>query len=231
MGNHLTLTSADGFELDAYRADPPADVATLGAVVVIQEIFGVNSHIRSVVDRYSANGYVAIAPALFDRVERGVELTYEAPDVEIGRGIARGGKLDNDQSLLDVRAAAAAVSGAAGGDGKVGVVGFCWGGLLVARSAIESADVFSAGVAYYGGGAPALADQHPTVPMMMHFGEHDTAIPLADVEVLRAAWPHVTFHIYDAHHGFNCDARASYDPAAANLAQERTFAFLAEHLL
>ena len=230
MGQHLTLTSADGFELDAYRTDPPADVATLGAVVVIQEIFGVNGHIRSVVDRYAANGYVAIAPALFDRVERGVELTYEAPDVEIGRGIARGGKLDNDLSLLDVRAAAAAVSSAAGRDGKVGVVGFCWGGMLVARSAIESADVFAAAVAYYGGGAPALSDQHPTVPMMMHFGEHDTAIPLADVEALRAAWPHVTFHIYDAHHGFNCDARASYDPAAATLAQERTFAFFAEHL-
>jgi carboxymethylenebutenolidase len=172
---------------------------------------------------------VAIAPALFDRVERGVELGYEADDIEIGRGIARGGKLDNDLSLQDVRAAAVAVAGASP-NGKVGVVGYCWGGLLVARSAIESPDVFAAAVAYYGGGTPALADQQPTVPMMMHFGEHDHAIPLADVDVLRAAWPHVTFHIYDAQHGFNCDHRGSYDAAAAELALERTLAFFAAHL-
>jgi carboxymethylenebutenolidase len=223
MGKHVTLTSADGFTLSAYQAEPTG--TPKGGVVVVQEIFGVNGHIRSVVDRYASHGYRAIAPALFDRLEPGVELGYTEDDVVRGRDIARG-KTDVDRAIDDTRAAAAAVASA----GKVGVVGYCWGGLLVTIDAIRSADVFAAAVAYYGGGTPALADQHPVVPMMMHYGEHDHAIPLADVDKLRAAWPHVTFHIYDAQHGFNCDHRASYDQASAQLAEERTLAFFAEHL-
>ena len=223
MGETITLTSADGFALGAYRAEPTG--AARGAVVVIQEIFGVNSHIRSVVDRYASHGYRAIAPALFDRVQAGVELGYAEGDIAEGIAIARG-KTDMAKALDDVRAAAGAVAGA----GRVGVVGYCWGGLLTALSAIELADVFSAASSYYGGGTPTLVDRTPVVPMLMHYGEHDHAIPLADVEQLRAAWPQVTFHIYDAQHGFNCDQRASFHAASAALAEERTLAFLGQHL-
>jgi carboxymethylenebutenolidase len=223
MGNTLTLTSSDGFQLGAYRADPTG--APKGAVVVIQEIFGVNSHIRSVVDRYASNGYVAIAPALFDRVRPGVELGYTEDDIAVGIDMARG-KTDPAKALDDIRAAAAAVADT----GKVGVVGYCWGGMLTALAAIDASDVFSAAAAYYGGGTPALADRTPVAPMVMHYGEHDHAIPLADVEKLQAAWPVVTFHIYDAQHGFNCDQRGSYDAASSKLAEERTLAFFGEHL-
>lgn len=223
MGNSLTLTSADGFELGAYRADPVG--TPKGAVVVIQEIFGVNSHIRSVVDGYATNGYVAIAPALFDRVQKDVELGYTEADIGVGIDLARG-KTDMANALADVRAAAAAVADT----GKVGVVGYCWGGLLTALCAIDGADVFSAAAAYYGGGTPTLADRTPVAPMIMHYGEHDHAIPLADVEKLKAAWPGVTFFIYDAQHGFNCDQRGSYDKVAADLAQERTLTFFGETL-
>ena len=223
MGQTLTLTSADGFQLGAYRADP--DGTPKGAVVVIQEIFGVNSHIRSVVDGYAAAGYVAIAPALFDRIEPGIELGYEGDDITKGIDLARG-RTDTDKALDDVRAAAAQVAAA----GKVGVVGYCWGGLLTALAAIRLGDVFAAGASYYGGGTPTLAGQTPVVPLVMHYGEQDHAIPLAEVETLRASWPAVTFHIYEAGHGFNCEQRGSYDAAASALARERTLAFFGQHL-
>ena len=223
MGSTTTLTSTDGFQLGAYLAEPAGK--PLGGVVVIQEIFGVNGHIRSVVDGYAADGYLAIAPALFDRIRPGVELGYAEADIAAGAEMARG-KTDTAKALDDIRAAAAVVAGA----GKVAVVGYCWGGLLTALSAIRLGDVFSAAAAYYGGGTPTLADQTPVVPMVMHYGEHDHAIPLADVEKLRAAWPSVGFHIYDAHHGFNCDQRGSYDAASAALARQRTLAFFGSHL-
>ena len=223
MGTTTTLTSADGFHLGAYQATPAG--TPKGGVVVIQEIFGVNSHIRSVVDGYAANGYTAIAPALFDRIKPGIELGYTEADVAEGIDLARG-KTDIGKALDDARAAAASIASA----GKTGVVGYCWGGLVTAMAAIRLNDVFSAASAYYGGGTPTLADQTPVVPMVMHYGEQDHAIPLADVEKLRAAWPGVTFHIYAAGHGFNCDQRGSYDAAAAATAMERTLAFFGEHL-
>ena len=224
MGKNVTLKSADGFELSAYTAEPAG--TPKGGVVVIQEVFGVNGHIRSIVDKYAAAGYTAIAPALFDRIEPGIELGYEQDDVTKGIELARG-KTDVGKAVDDVRAAAAAI----GSTGKIGVVGYCWGGLVTAISAIRSSDLFAAASAYYGGGTPTLADQHPVVPMIMHYGEQDHAIPIADVDKLRAAWPQVTFHIYDAGHGFNCDQRGSFDAAAAKLAQERTLAFFSEHLV
>jgi carboxymethylenebutenolidase len=224
MGEHLTLTASDGFELGAYRAAPAGTAR--GGVVVIQEIFGVNEHIRAVVDRYAAQGYLAIAPALFDRVERGVELGYDADGMTRGIELARV-KTDPVTVMADLRAAAAAVASA----GKVGVVGYCWGGLLTARCAIECGDVFAAASSYYGGGTPSLQDRTPVVPMVMHYGELDHALPLEDVRALAAAWPHVTVHVYDgAQHGFNCDQRASWDAASAALAEERTLAFFAERL-
>lgn len=224
VGTATTITSSDGFELSAYRAEP--DGAPRGAVVVIQEIFGVNDHIRSVVDRYASHGYVAVAPALFDRIERGVELGYDQEGMSTGMDLARG-KTDVDLALEDLRAAAASVADA----GKVGVVGYCWGGLLTALCAIRAADSFAAASAYYGGGTPSLIDQKPIVPMVMHFGEEDHAIPLDQVRQLEQAWPEVAVHVYDgAQHGFNCDHRASYNADAAALAEQRTLEHFARHL-
>lgn len=224
MGTTTTLQSADGFELSAYRAEPAEE--PLGGVVVIQEVFGVNDHIRRVTDRYAANGYLAVAPALFDRVERGVELGYDQAGMAAGIELARG-KTDPARAIDDLRAAAASVATA----GKVGVVGYCWGGLLTARCAIEAGDAFAAGSAYYGGGSPSLADQRPVVPLIMHFGELDHAIPLDDVRRLDEAWPDVQVYVYEgAGHGFNCDQRGSFSPEAAELAEQRTLEHFARHL-
>jgi carboxymethylenebutenolidase len=223
MGTTISLTSSDGFELSAYRAEPEGTAR--GGVVVVQEIFGVNSHIRSVADRYAAAGYLAIAPAIFDRERPGIELGYTDDDIAVGRDIARG-KLDFQTVLADVAAAGAAAHEA----GKVGVVGYCFGGLVTAAAAIHSAEVFDASVSYYGGGTVDLIDRLPVVPMMMHFGERDHAIPLDDVHKIAAAWPDVTVHLYDAEHGFNCDRRGSFNAVPAAIAQARTFRFFAEHL-
>ena len=223
MGTTISLTSADGFQLSAYRADPEGKAR--GGVVVVQEIFGVNGHIRSVVDRYAAGGYLAIAPAIFDRDRPGIELGYTEEDIEVGREIARG-KLDQRKVLDDVRAAAIA----AAEGGKVGVVGYCYGGYVTASAAIELADVFAAASSYYGGGTVGLIDQTPRVPMIMHYGERDHAIPMEDVDKIAAAWPDVSVHVYDAEHGFNCDHRASFSAVPAAIAQARTFRFFADHL-
>jgi carboxymethylenebutenolidase len=221
----MMLTSADGFTLSAYRADPEGSAR--GGVVVVQEIFGVNEHIRSVTDRYAAAGYLAIAPAIFDRVETGVELGYEAADIEAGRDIARG-KLDFSDVLADVAAAGRAAAEA----GKVGIVGYCFGGLVVAAAAIDHGDVFAAASSYYGGGTVGLVDRTPVVPMQMHFGERDHAIPMEDVEKIRAAWADTgtDIYTYDAEHGFNCDHRASFAAVPAAIAQARTYRFFDQHL-
>jgi carboxymethylenebutenolidase len=223
MGSSITLTSSDGFELAAYRAEPEG--STRGGVVVVQEIFGVNSHIRSVADRYAAAGYLAIAPAIFDRTKPGVELGYTAEDIEIGRGIAMGG-LDFDKVLADVAAAGKAATEA----GKVGVVGYCFGGRVTAAAAIHHADIFAAASSYYGGGVVGLIDQTPVVPMIMHFGERDHGIPMEDVDKVAAAWPDATVYRYDAEHGFNCDQRPSFGPVPAAIAQARTFRFFGDQL-
>jgi carboxymethylenebutenolidase len=224
VGTQVTIRSNDGFELSAYRADP--DGAPRGAVVVVQEIFGVNSHIQAVADRYAGHGYVAIAPALFDRIERGVELGYGADDLQAGLELARG-KTDLEQAVQDLRAAASSVADA----GRVGVVGYCWGGLLAALCAIRAGDAFAAAASYYGGGVTGLADQQPVVPLVMHFGEEDHAIPLDEVRQLEQAWPQVEVHVYGgAQHGFNCDHRDSYDAGAAALAEQRTLDHFERHL-
>jgi carboxymethylenebutenolidase len=224
MGNTITLTASDGFSLSAYLAEPEG--TPRGAIVVVQEIFGVNSHIRSVADGYAADGYLAIAPALFDRAERGVELGYEQSDIEQGIKIARGA-LDINNVLLDVRAAANEVSRA----GKVGIVGYCWGGMVASLAAIELPDVISAAVGYYGGGVATLVDRKPEAALLLHFGEHDHAIPLTDVDTVRAAWPDATVYVYEgAEHGFNCDRRASFHAPSAELARSRSLAFFAEKL-
>ena len=224
MGSTISLTSSDGFTLSAYRAEPEGP--TRGGVVVVQEIFGVNSHIRSVADRYAAAGYLAIAPAIFDRVRPGIEIGYTPEDIEVGRGIAMGGDLDFQKVLDDVAAAGKAAREA----GKVGVVGYCFGGRVTAAAAIQHADVFDAASSYYGGGIVGLIDQTPVVPMIMHFGERDHGIPMEDVDKVTAAWPDVTVYVYDAEHGFNCDQRASFGAVPAAIAQARTFRFFDDKL-
>jgi carboxymethylenebutenolidase len=222
MGERIQIRAVDGFALGAYRADPAGQPK--GAVVVIQEIFGVNDHIREVADGYAAAGYVAIAPQIFDRVERDVELGYQDADMARGIELARG-KLDIGLALQDVQAAVDAGLT----DGKVGVVGYCFGGLLAWLAACELTGV-SAAVSYYGGGVAGEAERQPRCPVMMHFGERDAHIPLSDVEKVRAAHPEVAVFVYPADHGFNCDHRASYDAASAESARQRSLEFFAEHL-
>ena len=210
-----TLTASDGHTLDAYEMQPDGATAS---IVVIQEIFGVNEHIRSVADGFAAQGYHVIAPAMFDRVERGVELGYTAEGVEAGRGLA--GQLDGEQSMLDVIAAVAHVAGT----GPVGIVGYCYGG-TVAWLAAGAAPV-AAAVGFYGGGIHGNRDKAPAVPVMLHFGALDAHIPLDGVKEVGVMYPDVEIHVYEnADHGFNCDVRASSHPESAAVALERTLAF------
>ncbi|MEQ8861412.1 MAG: dienelactone hydrolase family protein [Pseudomonadales bacterium] len=222
MGDRIEIESADGFRLGAYHAAPAG--AAKGAVVVIQEIFGVNDHIRQVVDGYAREGYVAIAPQIFDRVERDVELGYQEADLTRGVAIAFE-QLDHALALQDVQAAI----DTAAGDGKVGVVGYCFGGLLTWRAACEARGV-TAAVAYYGGGIARETERQARCPVMMHFGEKDAHISLDDVAKIRKAQPAAQVFVYPADHGFNCDHRASFDASSAGLAKQRTLAFFAEHL-
>ena len=221
MGQAMELTAADGFKLAAYRADPAGKVR--GALVVAQEIFGVNSHIKSVCDGFAADGYVAIAPALFDRYERGVDIGYTAADIAKGRELK--GKTTIDAALRDVAAARDAVSPS----GKVGVVGYCWGG-YVAWMTASRLPGFACAIPYYGGGMLEASGEEPKCPLIAHFGERDANIPVAGVRELAAAHPEAQVYIYAADHGFNCDQRGSYDAAAAKLARERTLAFLQRHV-
>ena len=224
MGQMINLTGSDGVTISAYKAVPTG--TPKGGVVVIQEIFGVNSHIRDVADGYAADGYVAVAPAMFDRVQPGVELGYTPDDIQAGMGIARG-KVDMATAVLDLEAAA---NEAASG-GKVGVVGYCWGGALTALAAIKLGGKVHACSSYYGGGTAAMIGDTPVVAMIMHFGEHDHAIPLTDVDKIKQAWPNVTVYVYEgAEHGFNCDQRASFHEASRDLARRRTLDFFAEQL-
>ena len=222
MGQRLTLTADDGHSLGAYRAD--AKGTARGGIVVLQEIFGVNVHIRDVCDRFAADGFTCIAPALYDRSSRkDCELGYEAEDMAAGR------KLREEFSWDDtVRDVAAAVAVLAGEGLRVGSVGYCWGGTISFLAGVRL-DV-SAAVVYYGGQIIPYKDEKARCPMLMHFGEHDTGIPLSDVEQIRAAQPGAAVHIYDAGHGFNCDRRGSYDEAAAKLARQRTIDFFGTHL-
>jgi carboxymethylenebutenolidase len=205
----------------AWRADPSGKPK--GGIVVIQEIFGVNSHIREVTDKFAAAGYLAVAPAIFEHVEPKFEVGYDTQSRE--RGMAIMNKVDREQMARDV---AAAVAVAKEG-GKVGIVGFCLGG-TVAWAAAGRLPGLSAAVGYYGGGIIGLKDLKPKVPTLLHFGDKDTHIPIAGVKDVAAAHPDVEVHIYPADHGFNCDQRDSYDAPSAALAWRRTLEFLKKHL-
>jgi carboxymethylenebutenolidase len=220
-GTKVRLTASDGFALDAYVARPAT--RPRGALVVVQEIFGVNAHIRSVCDGYARDGYVAIAPAVFDRIERGVDLGYDTAGVEAGRALRA--KTDTAHALADIDAARAFVAG----EGRVGVVGYCWGGLLAWLAACRL-DGFAAAIVYYGGGIGDALGETPRCPVIGHFGERDKMIPQAWIDEWRRRHPSHPVHTYDADHGFNCDARPMFDAGAAKLARERTLAFVAEHV-
>ncbi|MDE0458694.1 MAG: dienelactone hydrolase family protein [Chromatiales bacterium] len=222
MGQRLTLTADDGHSLGAYRAD--ASGTARGGIVVLQEIFGVNVHIRDVCDRFAADGFTCIAPALYDRSShKDCELGYEAEDMAAGRKLRE--EFSWDDSVRDVAATVAVLSG----EGlKVGSVGYCWGGTISFLAGVRLG--VSAAVVYYGGQIIPYRNERARCPMLMHFGEHDAGIPLSDVEQIRAAQPEAAIHIYDAGHGFNCDRRGSYDEASAKLARQRTIDFFGTHL-
>lgn len=219
MGTTVRLQASDGHTLDAYLEEPQA--LPRGAVVVVQEIFGVTAHIRRVVHELASLGYRAIAPAMFDRVERSVDLPY----TEIERGRSYVQKLAWPNTLADVAAAVAAVRG----DGRVAIIGFCWGGTVVHVAASEL-DV-AAAVSYYGAAIAKNLDKDPRCPIMYQFGETDASIPLADIDKIKQANPQGIFHIYGgAGHGFNCEDRQSFDASAARLAFARSVEFLREHV-
>ena len=222
MSEWIKLTASDGVELAAWRASPQGKPK--GGIVVIQEIFGVNHHIRAMTDRFAAAGYLAIAPGMFDRVEPGVDVGYDQATITSGMALA--GRMDRAKAMLDIAAAIQAASVA----GKVGIVGFCMGGSYAWGAAAQLPGL-SAAVGYYGGNIIAMKDLKPKIPVLLHFGEKDAHIPVAGVREVGALHPDVAIHIYPAaDHGFNCDERASYDAPSAALAWERTLAFFASHV-
>jgi carboxymethylenebutenolidase len=221
-GEMITLTAEDGHTLAAYRVAPAG--APRAGLVVVQEIFGVNGHIRRVSDGFAADGYLVLAPALFDRVERDVSMGYKPEDIERGRAIRM--KLGFDEMVKDVRGAVRALGA---GGARVGVVGYCMGGTLAWLAATRIEGVHCA-VGYYGGGIADAAGEQPRCPVLLHFGETDQSIPPEHWAKVRAAHPGVPLHLYPAGHGFNCDERASYHAESAALARQRTLDFLSRHL-
>lgn len=216
MGHEIALDTPSG-RVCAWRADPVAQPT--GGLVVVQEIFGVNGHVRSLVERYCAEGWVALAPELFDPIEHGVELGYDAAGVEKGRALAE--ELGFDRAVAIVGAAAAKLhdEGLA-----VAAVGFCWGGTVALLSNTRLA---LPAVSYYGGRSVPFLGEALRAPMLFHFGEHDPIIPPDDVARHRAAYPEAPMHLYPAGHGFHCDERPDYHPESARLAHRRTMEFLA----
>lgn len=218
MGEWIILRADDGHELNAYVAGPSGE--PIAGLVVVQEIFGVNGHIRAVVDNYARDGFFAVAPSIFDRIERSVDLSYEGEDMQKARSIAM--QLNMDKVLKDTGAAIDYVGTTAGK--KTGVIGYCLGGsvawLAACRLEIDAA------VGYYGGLIAKHADEAPKCPVMLHFGNKDAHILPAMVDKIAAAHPEILIYRYEAGHGFNCDVRASYDAPSAKLARERSLEFL-----
>jgi carboxymethylenebutenolidase len=219
MGKMIRLKAKDGHELDAYLAEPKGKPK--GGIVVVQEIFGVTNHIKRVADQFASQGYQAIAPAMFDRVERNVTLDYA--EIEKGRQYMQ--RLEWPNTLADLEAAADEIRGA----GSAAVVGYCWGGTVAHVAASEL--TLDAAVSYYGGGVAKMLDKKPRCPIMYHVGDQDASIPLNDVEKIKKANPKSALHVYaGAGHGFNCDERASYSGKDAKVAFERSIEFLNEQL-
>jgi carboxymethylenebutenolidase len=218
MGTWIEIDTPHG-PIAAWKALPAA--APRGALVVIQEIFGVNAHIRSVADAFAEDGYAVLAPALFDVLERGVELGYDAQGIAKGRELITRLGLDK---ALDMTASAAT---ALASHGKVGTVGYCWGGTVALLAALR---LGLPSASYYGARNVPFLGEKPKAPVIFHFGERDTSIPPEMVEQHRQLLPQMPVHVYPAGHGFNCDVRADFEPKSAALARSRTLAFFDEHL-
>jgi carboxymethylenebutenolidase len=216
----MKLTAADGHEFQTFEA---GNVNAPRGLVVVQEIFGVNGHMRAVSERLAGFGYRVFCPAMFDRVERNAELGYAQEDVQ--KGMALRAQIPNEQVVLDIEAAAAAFGGK-----PVGIIGYCWGGTIAWMGATQS-NRFKAAVGWYGGGIAAMKDATPNCPVQLHFGEADTGIPMSDVAAIKAARPEVAVFSYPgAAHGFGCEERPSYNAQDCELAELRSLAFFAEHL-
>lgn len=218
-GATITLKASDGHELSAYWVGPEG--APRAGVVVVQEIFGVNDHIRSVCDRLADAGYAVVAPAIFDRMEPGTELAYDAGGVAKGKALKD--TADWDAALLDITAGAQVLKQE--GASRVGVVGFCWGGSLTWLAACRLSEIDCA-IAYYGAQIINHVAETPRCPIMLHFGEKDQSIPPEDVARIKMAHASVPVLTYPAGHGFNCDQRADYDQASADLAWARSLDLL-----
>ena len=222
MGKNIELTASDGHKFSAYVAEPSGKPK--GALIVVMEIFGVNSHIRKVTDEYAADGYLAIAPQFFDRVQKGLDVGYTGQDLELARSLMQ--KMNLNDPLKDVEVAKAHVSSA----GKVGIIGYCWGGSLAFKSACN-VNGLACAVAYYGGSIPNIVDEKPKCPVMFHWGETDQSIPLEKAKMVAEKHKDQIHHFYPgAGHGFNCDQRGSFNPESSKVARQRTLEFLKKHI-
>jgi len=221
LGTQISLAASDGFKLGAWRADPTG--SPKGGLVVIQEIFGVNHHIRNVCDRFAERGYAAIAPAIFDRIAPGFECGYTPAEIEHARSFPA--KLDWAALMLDVQAAVAAVADA----GRVGIVGYCLGGSVAYIAGCEL-DSLACAIGYYGGQIAKNADRKPRVPTLLHFGDQDASIPMADVDTVKQKRPEIDVYVYHAGHGFSCDERSAYNEAAHTEALGRTLDWLGRYV-
>ena len=230
MGSFQNITSSDGFVLPAYVAQPSS--APKGAVVVLQEIFGVNNHIQAVTDAYAAQGYLAIAPSTFHRVKASVNLGYSAEEINIGKDLKAAAEAIQPQVMLDVQAAVDFAVKQLPAGKKVGVVGYCWGGLLTWRAASLTQGI-SAAAPYYGAGMTVGAElaRQPRCPVLVHFGDQDASIPMDTIHAFATKQPTVDVQIYPANHGFNCDHRGAFNAPAAELAFKRTLDFFTMNLV
>ena len=221
MGHFVDLTASDGHTFNAYKAEPSRTLR--GGIVVIQEIFGVNKHIQEITDGFSAEGYLAIEPALFDRTERGVELGYEPDDREKGMATRTG--VEWDDAIKDTISAREAIANA----GKVGIVGYCYGGTICWLGACKGG--FDAVSGYYGGGIHQNLDLNAECPVELHFGDEDQGIPQQNVDLIRAAKPNAELYVYEGDgHGFMCDQRHSFHPEAAKVSKARALNFFTKHI-
>jgi carboxymethylenebutenolidase len=222
LGKQFSLTAADKHQLGAYRADPTSKA--IGGIVVIQEIFGVNHHIRAVCDRLAGEGYAAVAPALFDRTEKNFECGYTPDEIANARKFIA--NPDFGAMLRDTQAAIDELKK----EGPVAIMGFCMGGTIAFLAACEASNL-AAAVCYYGGHIIKMVDKRPKCPTQMHFGEKDASIPMDAVETIKQKHPECEIYVYpDAAHGFHCDERASFHDPAAKLAWSRSMEFLKKHV-
>ena len=220
MNQHINLNTGGMQCIGAYLAAPAG--VSKGGIVVVQEIFGVNAHVRAVADRFAEHGYTAVAPAFFDHIESNVELRYDPADYERGKQLVN--EVGFERALADVASAAESIRSA----GKIGVVGYCWGGTVAFLSAMR---LGLPAVSYYGARNVAFLDEKPNAPVQFHFGEKDASIPPEAVQRHRDALPEMEIYTYPAGHAFNRDIDpARHDAPSAQLALQRTLDFFARHL-